>query len=245
MSKAIFLTNGDQTFNRLIANHLLGQGHRVTVLFQEATAAESYLQETAEEQRERLHVLVEHAYTLDTVTAVLAEAGTRMEGLDVLIHGNEMLNEEDLFEQDPLNFGEMISETFRRIYLFNRVAVSTMMRRKSGSIIFPMFFDVLHYAGYPSSPVLNQGKISFMKCLSKELTAFKLAVNAMTFGYYDENFDSPTKKGIKEAVEIFGLKPTLLSWQEMIPALDFLVNPPVKNLGGQNIHISAGNETIL
>jgi NAD(P)-dependent dehydrogenase (short-subunit alcohol dehydrogenase family) len=245
MSKAIFVTNGDQSFNRLIASHLLGQGHRVTVLFQAADEADAYASAVADEQRDRLHVLVETEFTLDTVTALLEAAQTRMEGFQVLIHGNEMLDEEALFDQDPLNFGEVIAETFRRIYLFNRVSAGLMMKRKTGSIIFPMFFDVLHYAGYPTSPVLNQGKNSMMKCLSKELTAFKLGVNAMTFGYYDENFDTPTKKGIKEAVEIFGLKPTLLSWQEMIPALDFLVNPPVKNLGGQNIHISAGNETIL
>jgi hypothetical protein len=103
----------------------------------------------------------------------------------------------------------------------------------------------LHYADYPSSPILNHGKISLMKSMSRECCAFKLAVNAMTFGYYDDQYNAEQKKKKRKTLEIFGLKPPLLSLEEMIPALQFFIDPPVKNIGGQNYHISTGIETVL
>ena len=77
-----------------------------------------------------------------------------------------------------------------------------------------------------SSPILNHGKISMMKCLSRELTVFKLSVNVMTFGYYNQNFDNQEKREMRKALEIYGLKPQLHELSQLVPALDILINPP-------------------
>lgn len=241
----MLITSGDQEFNQLMATYLLEQGHQVIVCFQNKEASDSYFSSIRSDLQVTYYSIVISDSNKDWIECVQNEIENTMQGLDVLIHGNEMMDEDLLFEQNMLEFGEYMSLQFKRIYLFSKMAAQFMMRPKSGKIIFPLIYDSLYYAGYSSSPVLNQGKISMMKCLSRELAAFKINVNAMTFGYYDKDFDPSEKKETKKTVEIFSLKPMLIELKEMIPALEMLINPPVQNIGGENFHIGAGIETNL
>ncbi|WP_139491983.1 SDR family NAD(P)-dependent oxidoreductase [Brevibacillus dissolubilis] len=245
MSKAIFITWGDHEFNQMIASHLLTKDHRVTLQFEDQTAAEAYQQTLAPEHAERFSYIVDTEFSENSVNESLQQAKAQMDGLDVLIHGNEMINDEEFFERDPQGFGLFVEEQFRKMYLFTRFASGDMMKRKSGAIIFPVIYDALVYAGYPSSPVLTQGKISMMKSLSRELVAFKIMTNVLTLGYYDEEFDRETKKAKRSTLEIFGLKVPLYTVEQMIPAIDMFVTPVIGNISGQNFHVSAGIETQL
>jgi len=239
------MTSGDQEFNQLIATYLLEQGHRVTVCFQNKDLSDDYFSSIRSDLQAKYYSIVISNINGDWIEYVRNEIEKTMNGLDILIHGNEMVDEDFLFEQNMLGFGEYISSQFNRMYLFNKMAAQFMMRPKSGKIIFPLIYDPLYYADYPSSPIFNQGKLSMMKCLSHELSAFKINVNAMTFGYHEKDSDLSKKKETKQMVEIFSLKPTLVELKEMIPALEILINPPVQNIGGENFHIGAGIETSL
>ncbi|WP_171046235.1 SDR family NAD(P)-dependent oxidoreductase [Lentibacillus cibarius] len=245
MEKRVMITEGDKPFNQLIVSYLLEQGHQVMTCFENKDVSDQYFSSIHSEWQERYHPMIIPDTNEKSLSQIQKAIEDRMDGLDILIHGNEMVNEEQWLENNDLAFGDCISSQFEQIYLFNKMAAELMIRAKSGEIIFPLIYDPLYYADYASSPVLNQGKISMMKCLSRELSAFKINVNVMTFGYHEKESDRLQKRKTKKMVEIFSLKPALLHLKEMIPALDILINPPVKNIGGENFHIGTGIETSL
>lgn len=236
-TKTVLITNGEVEVNQLIASHFEQKGYKCLLLFDEKKAIEEYRVEHADQTC----ILIPNMQE----TLLQEEIDGALQGapIDILIHGNEMLNEEELFEYNPIRLEQTIVKTLNRIYLVNKVAVTQMVRLKKGKIIFPLFYDTLYYAGYASSPILNQAKLSLMKCMSKELGAFKLNVNAMTFGYYDNKFEKDEKKAVRSKVEIFSLKPKLLALGDYIQALDMLIEGPADLIGGENIHVGAGIET--
>ncbi|MFA9557772.1 SDR family NAD(P)-dependent oxidoreductase [Evansella sp. AB-rgal1] len=245
MKKNIVVTNGNQEFNQEISTYLLKKGHSVTLFFEDDEAEWNYLKKIEEIEKpsykgffmkEVTEVKLQHA-----LEDIVSHSGT----IDILLHGNEMVNEEELLLKDVEHFDTYITKQFHQMYLLNKLVSSLMVKKKKGSIIFPILYDALYFAGYPSSPILNQGKISMMKCLSRELSAFRLSVNVMTFGYYNSAFDKEEKKNMKKKLEIYGLKPKLPELNELISALDILIDPPSSAISGQDFHIGVGIETGL
>lgn len=245
MGKVILITHGDVEWNQKIATYCLRQGEQVILHFQCGDQEKNFKQSLSSAETGLFRGVVDNDLTSESINRWVEMAVGEAGGVDVLIHGNEMIDEVGLFDEDPLLAGESITEHMGRVFRISRAVVSHMVRRKSGQVIFPLIYDALAYADYPTSPMLNHGKISLMKCMSRELCAFKIGVNAMTFGYYNDGFDPQTKRNKRKTLDIFGLKAPLLEWDEMIPALQFLIEPPVKNVGGQNIHIGIGIETTL
>ncbi len=243
MGKSILLTYADHKYNRQIASYLLSAGHRLMLFFDRQHEAEAWRQQLPAEQKRRCFFLVREGFPEQNVVEIFEQAIQKMNGLDVLMHGYEDLNEASLLKQEPAIFASKTVQQFQQLFLLNREAVRFMIRQKAGDIIFILVNDALFYAGYSSSPVLNHGKVALMKSMAKELTPFRVNVNAITFGYYDPGFERAEKKEKRKKLEMFALKPPLLTWKEMIPALDMLLEPAVKHWTGQNLHIAACTDT--
>lgn len=237
ITKNVVITNGGVEVNQLIASHFEQKGYNCFLLFDEKKTFEDY----REEHAEQTCILIPNME--ESLLQVKIAEFLQGAPIDILIHGNEMLNEEALYDKSPIRLEQTIVKMLNQIYLVNKIAISQMVRLKRGKIIFPLFYDTLYYAGYASSPILNQAKLSLMKCMSKELGAFKLNVNAMTFGYYDNEFEKDEKKAVKSKIEIFSLKPKLLVFGDYVQALDMLIDGPASLIGGENIHVCTGIET--
>ncbi|BFT74195.1 SDR family NAD(P)-dependent oxidoreductase [Paenibacillus sp. P36] len=245
MNKSIFITNGQQAFNQMIATRMLSIGHRVVLHIEGSEQGIAYARSLESDAAQRLHIVNGMPAEEAEYAAMMEEAVSVMGELDVMIHGNEMLDEESMFEEGPDEFGEQIPALFERIFLWNKSAVSHMIKRKSGKIVFPIIYDTLYYDEYPSSPIMNHGKISMMKCLSRECSAFRIDVNVMTFGYHDADFEKSEKKEKQRKLEIYGLKPVMKPMSEMLAMLDFIIHAPNSLIGGQNFEIGIGVETNL
>lgn len=245
MAKSIFITNGEQPFNQTIVSILLSEGHQVAMHLSDQELAEPFIAACSNDERQRLHLLPGELADEADFAGCLQEAITAMNGLDVLIHGNEMLDEHAWFEQRREELSSLVSRYFQRIFLWNKLAIAYMMKQKQGKIWFPIIYDTLYFDGYPASPMLNHGKISMMKCLTRECRAFRIDVNVLTLGYYDDGFDKQRRKQVQSGVEIFGLKPQLKPVAEMLSMLALLLEAPANLLGGQNIEVGIGIETNL
>lgn len=248
MTQTAFITNGDQPFNQMIARHLLAATKGlVTLQFAEREAAEVYTGTLTEESRERCMIVLSSSDDPREVQQTIDQSVERMGRLHLFIHGHEWEDEEEQLATDPDEFGESIARRFRTMFLYSRSAGAYMARKKEGSILFPLLCDTLYYSGYPSSPVTNHGKISFMKSLAKELAPFRVRVNAITFGYYANREDETVWKDQKKMLDIYALKPYVSDLEEMIPSLDLLLQTHQSKvmISGQNLHIGAGVDTIL
>lgn len=243
MSKAILITNGQHALNQTIATNLLEGGYRVMLHLETEEQAEQYIESLPAESAAQLYISYVELANEQSHVQVVDDALSVMGSLDVIIHGNELLEEEKMLIESPDELGGVVSTMFDQIFLWNKAAISYMMKRKSGKVLFPIVYDTLYYDQYRSSPITNHGKISLMKSLSRECSAFRIDVNVMTFGYHDADFDKAEKKEKQRMLEIYGLKPVLKPLCEMVGMLKFLIDAPSSLIGGQNIEIGIGVET--
>jgi 3-oxoacyl-[acyl-carrier protein] reductase len=237
----IVLTHAHLPLNERIARHLLSREHSLALLFPSEEARDEGLARLA--GGERVRGLLQPDPSPEAVPARFEECVGSLGGVDALVHGHEMLDEPRLLAQEPLRFQGLVLQALQDIFVMTRAAIPHLLRNKGGSIVFPLIYDSLHYADYPTSPVVDHAKLSMMKSLSRELTAFGVQVNALTIGYHDPGFTPAEKKARRERLSIYGLKPPLVAVDELLTALDLLISSPCAHLGGQNLQVGFGIET--
>lgn len=221
----------------MAAEHLLAQGHLLAIYAPDERERERFLVRISPEQRERCFFpAVKEISREESVPLLLEEAGRLMGNLDVCIHGCSRKDEGSLLEDECGALGEDMVQQYMHIFWLSREMARRMIKQKKGHIIFLLFHDALHYAACPSAPVFNEGRISLMKSLAKELAPFYVNVNALVFGYYDPGLDGAAKRKMRKKLEMFALKPPLLRSAEILRALDLLVDAPMPYWTGQVIH---------
>lgn len=166
----------------------------------------------------------------------LERAVTAMGGLDLYIHAGQWEDELAELQGQPESFVHHVEERLRHLFVFCQAAARIMAKQKRGQIIIPLLADGLHSAGFPSSPVYNQGAISFAKSLAKELSPFGISVNVLEFGYFQD--DSSRRKGRKR-FDVFALKPPAPSLAEAVEGLGILLDYG-KGMSGQVIQWGYG-----
>jgi NAD(P)-dependent dehydrogenase (short-subunit alcohol dehydrogenase family) len=244
MNRAVLLTKADPLFMGHVLTELLEQGCTTAMVFPNPEEAEACMDRMPARYRERFFPLWGTPADETGIRALVDQAASRMGRLDVLIHGVEARDEEAGYNLDPLEFGLNTAAELRTRFLYSRAVAAHMARAKSGQIWFLLLMDSLYYNGYPSSPVLNQGTLGLMKTLAKELSPFRVAVNAVTYGYYAFQDERVDKKELKQRLEIHALKPYLPGPQEMAAAsVDWLLRAPERLVSGQNLHFGAGLDT--
>ncbi|MBW7458945.1 SDR family oxidoreductase [Paenibacillus sepulcri] len=242
MTRTIFITQGSHRINRLILECLLEREYQVCLQFTKRQEADECLADISADCRKQLYIFYGHA---NEASIMIDQAVSRMGSLDYLIHGVDTLNEEELFEADPLALGTYTADLFRDIFLFSRSIASHMAKNKQGHIVFPLMADALYYDGYPSSPIINLGKLALMKSLAKEFSPFRIAVNAVTLGYYAPE-ESLNSKELKQRLEIHALKPLLPGLKELVSAsIDMLFQTKSHLVSGQNLHVGHGTDTFI
>ncbi|NBD25163.1 SDR family oxidoreductase [Paenibacillus glycinis] len=244
MNKAVLMTKSGRLFNRDLLGALLAQGCSVAMVADEPGEAEAYGQELPEPCRERFFPIEGVSADEAGIRDAVDRAALRMGGLHVLIHGLQARDEEAAFVAAPAEFGIATAAELRSRFLYSRAAAAHMAREKAGHILFLLLADSLYYAGYPASPVMNHGSLAMMRSLAKELSPFRIAVNAVTYGYYADAGEQGDRKELKQQLEIHTLKPYLPEPRELAEAsLSWLLQAPERLVSGQNIHIGAGMDT--
>ncbi|QHW32320.1 SDR family oxidoreductase [Paenibacillus rhizovicinus] len=246
MNKAVLITPSGKPFEREVLNGLLERGCSVALPVADAEEANGYMEGLSESNRSRFIPLIGASDDEAGIVETVGRAIRHMGGLDMLIHGAAIVDEDACYDADPAAFGRQTSAALRSRMLYSRAAAAHMARDKKGHIAFLLLADSLYYADYPSSPVLNHGTIAMMKTLAKELSPFRIAVNAVTCGCYADPEERTDRKALKQKLEIHALKPYLPQPQELVAAsLDWLLHVPERLVSGQNMHIGAGMDTFI
>jgi 3-oxoacyl-[acyl-carrier protein] reductase len=242
--KSVLISNGDQIFNQKISDYLLTKNYEVLLLFQDEIKKNDYISQRDRTNNEALTAVSIHNNDREQLNCHINETFSNR-GIDVLVHGCDYLDEAKLLNENSVDFGQYFSNVFKKLYLLNSVVTSQMIKKKKGNIIFPLIYDSLDNNYYPSSPIINQGKLSLMKSMCRELNAFKIKTNAITFGYYDNDFEPAQKRQLKKDFEIFALKPTFPQLDMMFYGLDILIESPEGVINGQTINMSPGIDFVL
>lgn len=239
--KKIILSEAHYDENLRIAAYLLENGNFLTLISNNSQKMNYFFNNLASEHKGKCFIKYFQDYTEESVSQAIDTIFDKMKGLDVFINGLPGIDEVSLLRASSDSFGKDITSDFDRLFLLNREIVRNMVRQKAGNIIFMVIDDILHFADYPVSPVSNQGRLSLMKSMAKELLPFKIIVNSLTFGIYDRGFTSTEKRTMQKKLEFCALKPPIPKWEELLPALDALIYPEFKNMTGQNYSACIGS----
>ncbi|QHT61952.1 SDR family oxidoreductase [Paenibacillus lycopersici] len=247
MSGKVLLTKGDGAINSSVLRGLLERGCTVAVACREGEEADAIVNGLSDcGNRERLVPLFPAAEDEAAIKATVDEAVRRMGGMDYAIHGVDHWDEEEAYDGDAAAFGLRAAASLRSRFLYSRAAAAHMARHKHGHIVFQLIADRFYYAGCASNPVTNSGTITLMRTLAKEMSPFRVGVNAVTFGCYAMPEGQADRKRLKQQLEIHALKPYLPQPDELADAsLTWLLHASGQLVSGQNIHFGAGIDTDL
>jgi NAD(P)-dependent dehydrogenase (short-subunit alcohol dehydrogenase family) len=230
--------------NHLIGHHLLERGYRLTAQFTTSDEADQFLSGLPAEQLSLCTPVIVNPGGLADIQQMVTNAAQSMGELGVFIQGNDWLDETQLMENDPVSFAEVMEQRFRQLFLYSRAGGNVMARKKRGQLIFPLLTDTLYYENYPSSPVYNHGVLALVKSLAKEMSPFRISVNALTFGYYRNDQATPEQwQADRKKLEIYALKPSIPDVESLVKGIDMLLDYG-HGLSGQNLHWGFGVDTI-
>ncbi|WP_236338983.1 SDR family NAD(P)-dependent oxidoreductase [Paenibacillus plantiphilus] len=244
MIRTAFLLHADSHSGLAIGNYLLQRGMTLTAQFSTPEQAQSYIAELPVDWRDRCMPMIGQAGTMEEIDSQVNAASAEMQGLDLYIHGNEWVDEGVMLDNNPAQFAVQLDKRLRELFLYSRAAGNVMARKRQGQIIIPMLSDTLHNAGFPASPVYNQGAIAFVKSLAKEVAPFRVGVNAFQFGYYRAPGTVGSARDNRKLFDMYALKPPIPDLMEAAKGLGLLLDYG-SGMSGQTVNWGYGIPSIL
>ncbi|WP_341279227.1 hypothetical protein [Paenibacillus sp. FSL H8-0537] len=242
--KSAFLHHAESASGTAMALYLLQRGIRVMASFQLAEQAEQFRVDVPPQWQEQIQTIVAPDVQMKAVESVIAGMAEQMEGFDLYIHGHDWVDELEALQHDPGEFALRSYSLLSELFVYSRAAGSVMARKQRGQIIVPMLADSLHYDGFPSSPVYNQGALAFVKSFAKELSPFRVSVNALTFGYFRLEKKVAVGRNNRKPFDIYALKPPVPELEELAHGLGLLLDYG-HGMSGQNTTWGYGIQSVL
>ncbi|WP_338552756.1 SDR family NAD(P)-dependent oxidoreductase [Paenibacillus sp. KS-LC4] len=242
--KTAFLHHAESASGTAMALYMLQRGIRVTASFQMPEQAEQFRATVPPQRQQQIQTIVAPDVQMNAVEFVIAGIAEQMGGLDLYIHGHDWVDELEAFQHNPAEFALKSYSLLSELFLYSRAAGSVMARKQRGQIIVPMLADSLHADGFPSSPVYNQGALAFVKSLAKELSPFRVSVNALTFGYFRLEKKAVAGRNNRKPFDIYALKPPVPELEELAHGLGLLLDYG-HGMSGQNTTWGYGIQSVL
>ncbi|WP_181150868.1 SDR family NAD(P)-dependent oxidoreductase [Paenibacillus sp. PCH8] len=242
--KNVLLHHAESASGTAIALYLLQRDMRVTASFQMASQADAFRDNLPPQWQDQVHTIVAPVIEMKAIESLVAEHAAQMQGLDLYIHGNHWVDELEELRHNPADFALQSYGLLHELFMYSRAAGAVMARKQRGQIIVPMLADSLYYNGFPSSPVYNQGALAFVKSFAKELSPFRVSVNAMTFGYFQRENNVSTGRNQRKAFDIYALKPPVPALEELVEGLGLLIDYG-HGMSGQNTTWGYGIQSVL
>ncbi|WEK54693.1 MAG: SDR family NAD(P)-dependent oxidoreductase [Candidatus Cohnella colombiensis] len=235
MRTTAFLSEAGSPVNQLLGRHLLERGVVLAAQFLTEKEAESFIQSLpVSHQSNCLPIISDPIETIANSQQLITNVIQELSTIDLYIHGTNWKDEAALRDQDPISFHHDIERRFTQLFLFCRSIGQAMAKKRNGRIILPLLADSLYSAGYPSSPIYNEGALSVVKSLAKELSPFKVTVNALTLGPFQLDVSSDEWRSIRKKLDIYSLKAQVPQQIEGLRALDILLDYG-DGMSGQNL----------
>jgi NAD(P)-dependent dehydrogenase (short-subunit alcohol dehydrogenase family) len=241
MYQSAYLYGINSLPGRMIAVYLLKRGMTLAAQFADSDQYEAFISTLPGEWQKRCipFPFLPKDTEKEKVEKHLETVAAAMNGFNLYIHAGKWEDELATLERQPEAFVEYADQRLRNLFFYCQAVGRIMARQKRGQIIIPLLSDALHSVGFPSSPVYNQGAISFVKSLAKELSPYGISVNVFEFGYYLDESSSPSSRKDRQRFELFALKPPVPRLAEAMEGLGLLLDYGI-GMSGQIIQWGYG-----
>ncbi|SEL62430.1 hypothetical protein [Paenibacillus sp. OK003] len=242
--KTVYVHHAESTAVQMMVVYLLQRGLQVTASFATSEQAEQFHSDLSVQEQNNCRTLVAPNLEMKEIEFALSAAAEHMQGLGFYIHGSSWVDEQSELQSDPAAFALTSHRQLSELFLYTRAAGNIMARKQSGQMIVPILADMLHYSGFPSSPVYNQGAMAYVRSFAKEMTPFRVSVNTLTFGYYRAENHRGAGRSRRKIYDLFTLKPSVPELEELVQGLGLLLDYG-QGMSGQNITWGYGIPSVL
>lgn len=252
-----YISDAGNETGEAIAVYLLQRGLRVAAQFPDAGRAEQFQAAIPEYWQGQLLPLFPEqpgepgsdeagvlAPELEQAQRAAAAAAEALGGLELYIHGPSWLDEHAMLEQAPEDLAANVEQRLKSLFVHTRAAAALMGRKRAGRIVVPLLADSLYYSGYGSSPIYNQGAISYIRSLAKELSPLRVTAHTLMIGYHQGSEAARQAAGARRPYEIYALKPAVPALQQAVAGLGLLLDYG-DGLSGHSIDWGNGMEASI
>ncbi len=167
--RRIFLSHGEVSLNRELAKYWSAMGHHVGLQCASVVTDDDLHGGSHHSYQDDCHLYYTNAE--DAISHGLADR----EGLDLVVHGVEELDEEDGWTEDPLRLAQNIMAEFERMHQINRMALRRFIGQRRGHLLFLL----RHAPDGRQSPIMRAGKLALMQAIAKEVKP-GISIHAVT-----------------------------------------------------------------
>lgn len=248
---------GNET-GEAITTYLLQRGLRVAARFPDAGRAEQFRSALPEYLHSQLLSLLPEpnwrpegttdgelmAANLEQANQAAAAAAEALGGLELYVHGPRWLDEHAILEQAPDDLAAIVEQRLKSLFVHTRAAAALMVRKRTGRIVVPLLADGLYYNGYCSSPIYNQGAISYIRSFAKELSPLRVTAHTLMIGYHQGGDAARQAADGRRPYEIYALKPAVPALHQAVAGLGLLLDYG-DGLSGHSIDWGNGMEASI
>lgn len=231
------VTGAGRGIGRAIAGQLAHAGARVAIVDIDQSTAEEAAKAIGKEAV-AMTVDVSRSDEVESMASTLLE---RWGQINILVNNAGITRDQLLVRMKPSDWQEVLDVNLTAAYHCTRSVAKTMMKQREGCII--NISSVAGVAGNPGQTNYSASKaglIGFTKALAKELSSWKIRVNAVAPGYISTDMTERLPDKVKDQVR--GLIPLdrFGTPEDVALAVLFLASPAAGYITGQVLNVNGG-----
>lgn len=239
--KVALVTGGSRGIGRAASEALAKQGAHVVINYVSNEGAAREVAESIERAGGKAEILQFDVANGEAAEKAITEAAKRLGRLDILVASAGIAVDGLLLRLKDEDFDRILSINVKGAVYCARAAIRTMMRAKTGRIVFlSSVVGEMGNAGQVSYAASKAALLGVTKTLAREYASRGITVNAVTPGFIDTDMTSGLTEEQKSSMLTAVPLGRTGSALEIAAAITYLVSDEAGYITGQALRVNGG-----
>jgi 3-oxoacyl-[acyl-carrier protein] reductase len=239
--KVALVTGGSRGIGRAAAEALAKQGAHVVINYVSNEAAARDTAQAIEQAGGKAELVQFDVADGPAAEKAITEVAKRLGRLDILVASAGVAIDGLLLRLKDEDFDRILSVNVKGAVACSRAAIRTMMRAKTGRIVFlSSVVGEMGNAGQTAYAASKAALLGVTKSLAREYASRGITVNAVTPGFVDTDMTSGLTDDQKSAMLTAVPLGRTGTAQEIAAAITYLVSDEAGYVTGQTLRVNGG-----
>ncbi len=239
--KVALVTGGSRGIGRATAEALAKQGAYVVINYVSNEAAARDTAQAIEQAGGKAELVQFDVANGEAAEKAITEVAKRLGRLDILVASAGVAIDGLLLRLKDEDFDRILSVNVKGAVACSRAAIRTMMRAKTGRIVFlSSVVGEMGNAGQTAYAASKAALLGVTKSLAREYASRGISVNAVTPGFVDTDMTSNLTDDQKSAMLTAVPLGRTGTAQEIAAAITYLVSDEAGYVTGQALRVNGG-----
>ena len=239
--KVALVTGGSRGIGRATAEALAKQGAHVVINYVSNEAAARDTAQAIEQAGGKAELVQFDVANGEAAEKAITEVAKRLGRLDILVASAGVAIDGLLLRLKDEDFDRILSVNVKGAVACSRAAIRTMMRAKTGRIVFlSSVVGEMGNAGQTAYAASKAALLGVTKSLAREYASRGITVNAVTPGFVDTDMTSGLTDDQKSAMLTAVPLGRTGTAREVAAAITYLVSDEAGYVTGQALRVNGG-----